>query len=110
LDANKKLPDSDRQSLKNARILTLRTDRRLIEELAKQFTATDLHGTAEQSAKSSCFGDAARREKSSEPWASREPVDDERGADAFDRLARLRPDFFAGSTLVSGRCSRLSFY
>jgi ATP-dependent Zn protease len=49
-------------------------------------------------------------EKSTEPWASWEPCEDEQGAEALNRLARNLPRYFADSKLISSRQSRLSFY
>ena len=49
-------------------------------------------------------------EKRSEPWAFWEPCEGEEGAAALQRLAGELPTYFADSTLVSSRCSRLSFY
>jgi hypothetical protein len=49
-------------------------------------------------------------EKSTEPWASWEPCEDEQGAEALNRLARNLPRYFADSKLISSRQSRLAFY
>ncbi|MGA3353993.1 MAG: AAA family ATPase [Acidimicrobiales bacterium] len=49
-------------------------------------------------------------EKCVEPWAVWEPCEDEQGAEALSQLASELPGFFADSTLVSSRWSRLSFY
>jgi len=49
-------------------------------------------------------------EKTTEPWASWEPCDDDQGAEALERLARSLPRFFADSKLISSRQSRLPFY
>jgi ATP-dependent Zn protease len=49
-------------------------------------------------------------EKRTDGWASWEPCDDEQGAQALALLARELPGFFANSTLMSARQSRLSFY
>jgi tetratricopeptide (TPR) repeat protein len=49
-------------------------------------------------------------EKRVEPWAFWEQCDREQGAATLGRLASQRPELFSGSTLVSARWSRLSFY
>ena len=56
--------------------------------------------------------DSPMPEKQTEPWASWEPCEREgkQGAAVLERLATDLPGFFAGSTLVSSRWSRLPFY